>query len=774
MNFWHFSPHDATAPSLHGSHDLGLVVVSVLVSMLAALAALSVIDRLRLLATTKSRLGWLTTGSIAMGSGIWAMHFTGMLAFSLPAEVRFLLAPTLASFAPAVIGSLIALHTLSGKHTSARAMFVAAAAFAVAIAAMHFIGMEAMHIEGAKIAYDPPLFALSIVLAYGLALTALYVRFIVEDSATAARRIPQKWVLPIAAVAMGIAVAGMHYTAMSAAHFVAMPEIHLPPDAAYFEPGSMVVAVVGLFGIIAGLTIAGVAIDRRINEAASALIEGQLHHHAVVENMRDGLIVVSSTGRIQSINPAATSIFGYQARDVIGEPLGRILPLEDNELESYVDTLRDAIGLHKDRGNIALKIGGHAIQIGQSRSTMLMVRVRDEVETLERRLRRLAAAVEHTEEAILIMDADLRVAYMNPSFERAFASTARNSLGVDVSVALGIGADSPVYANLKEALARSMIWQGRIVTTRRDGSQRQIDMSVSPVRNEINLVTNFVAFLRDMTSKLAVDQQLQQAQRRESAVQAAADVAKEISAPIQLATKSIRFLVDNVDPLLDAVWNYRKLLEPNAGATSLEQHRASLEQIGATLDLDSISREIPRALAAAEDSLARIASIVGVMNGVSPLDANALSHADINAAIREAVATARTRWASTADIELDLADNLPPVPCYVAEINKVLLSLLANAANTPNPSLRTARKTRVVVATRVDGDSVEITVRDNGPGVPEGTTSHMFDRGQPLADSHDAIVKKHGGALTCDSLPGVATTFRIRIPLQRTAAERRA
>jgi signal transduction histidine kinase len=261
---------------------------------------------------------------------------------------------------------------------------------------------------------------------------------------------------------------------------------------------------------------------------------------------------------------------------------------------------------------------------------------------------------------------------------------------------------------------------------------------------------------------------LQQAQRRESVVQAAADVANQISSPMQLARSGVRLLADSVVPLLNLVRNYHRLLESDTASSA--ERRASIEELATTLDLDLVSREIPRALAEAEENLTRIASIVDAMKGVANASPTATEPTDFNTAVRNTVAAARNRWKSVADIELELADKLPLVPSDVADLNQVVMNLLANAADTLIQSPQPDRKGRIVVTTRVDGDRIEIGVRDNGPGVAEGAATHVFDPGQRLAMSRDVIVSKHSGTLTCDSLPGVATTYRIRIPVQRAAA----
>lgn len=782
MNFWHFLPSGVEpGPALPGSYDAWLVALSFSLAILGSLAALSVLGRLRLLSTPGRRLVWLSAGSFAMGSGIWAMHFTGMLAFSMPAPMRFLLVPTVASFVPAVVGSYVALYTLSLQRTDRRSMLLAAGAVAGAIAAMHFVGMEAMIVEGAMMLYEPRLFALSVVVAYLLALTALCVRIVVEDFTRNTRRISAAWAQPIAATVMGAAVAGMHYTAMAAARFVADVHTHAPADALFVAPTSMSLAVGALGAIIAGLTIAGVAVDRRLGDASQAVMESKLRHRTVVEHIRDGLIVVADGGRIQSVNPAASRIFGYEVDELVGTQLSRILPWDTDSLAGYVDALSDASGIHRDGSPVALQITGHELRVGRTLATTLIVRCRDELETLERRLRRLAAAVEYTEEAIVILDADLRIVYVNPGFERKFTAAARGAIGKEASVALGVATDSMTYQGIKDALARSTVWQGRVVSTRRDGRDRQIDVSISPVRNEINIVTSFVVFLRDMTEKLSVERQLHQAQRLESIGQLAAGIAHEINTPAQFVADNIHFLNDNFAGLLRVLRRYRELLDPTAENRSWQERHAIMEETSSAVDLDFVCKEIPRALAEAEEGISRVASIVRAMKEFSHPGSGHLEPADLNAAIKSTITVCRNRWKYVADLDLELADDLPLVPCQVSELNQVFLNLIVNAADALAESPPEGQKGRIVVATRLVDGQVEISVRDNGPGIPDTSTSRIFEpffttktvgkgTGQGLAIARDTVVNKHGGTLTFDSLPGVATTFRIRLPLRQSDA----
>lgn len=150
-----------------------------------------------------------------MGCGIWAMHFNGMLAFYLPIPVSYGVGVTLLSLVPAILGSGAAIYFMAHTELGWKGLQFGALLMAVGIGTMHYTGMEAMHMEGIM-RYDFILFCLSIVVADVLAMLAIYIRFVLGQRFS----LPMYWILPVAAVVMGNAVAGMHYTAMAAAEFL--------------------------------------------------------------------------------------------------------------------------------------------------------------------------------------------------------------------------------------------------------------------------------------------------------------------------------------------------------------------------------------------------------------------------------------------------------------------------------------------------------------------------------------------------------------------------
>ncbi|RYE61124.1 MAG: sensor histidine kinase, partial [Hyphomicrobiales bacterium] len=191
-----------------GVYDPVLVSLSILVAVFASFAGLSLARRM-VVAGGRARALWLITAAFALGGGIWAMHFVGMLAVSIPGlRISYDPGLTAISFA-APIGLTGSALAIAASNVGSRArLALAGSVMAVGVLAMHYLGMAAMQMH-ALVGYDPILVSLSVLIAFVASLVAVWLAFA-----------KHKLVHRLAAsLAMGIAIAGMHYTAMSAASF---------------------------------------------------------------------------------------------------------------------------------------------------------------------------------------------------------------------------------------------------------------------------------------------------------------------------------------------------------------------------------------------------------------------------------------------------------------------------------------------------------------------------------------------------------------------------
>ncbi|MHB2052950.1 putative bifunctional diguanylate cyclase/phosphodiesterase [Pseudomonas sp. VEM90] len=197
---------------LTGSYSSSLVLISLCVAILASYTALDLTGRI---ATAKGRAAylWMGGGALAMGIGVWSMHFIGMLAFSLPIDLGYDLALTALSLLIAVLSSGFALWLVSQPSLPALQLGFGALIMGSGIACMHYTGMAALRMLPG-IDYDPTLFGASLLIAVGASAAALWIAFRLRKHTPYVRQIRG-----LAAVVMGFAIVGMHYTGMAAANF---------------------------------------------------------------------------------------------------------------------------------------------------------------------------------------------------------------------------------------------------------------------------------------------------------------------------------------------------------------------------------------------------------------------------------------------------------------------------------------------------------------------------------------------------------------------------
>jgi diguanylate cyclase len=223
-------------------YNAWLVSLSVIVAVFASYTALELAARIPS-ANIVAAKWWLIGGSVAMGLGIWAMHFIGMLALVLPIQLSYDVTLTILSMVLPVVVSGLALRTVSFRSVTGRSIVLAGVVMGAGICSMHYIGMHALRVIPA-ISYDHKLMWASFAIAIGASLVALWLAFHI--------RIKERTIFskPAGAVVMGVAIAGMHYTGMASAQFA--PDAHSAPgglvDSNWLAGGVALIT----FGVLAG------------------------------------------------------------------------------------------------------------------------------------------------------------------------------------------------------------------------------------------------------------------------------------------------------------------------------------------------------------------------------------------------------------------------------------------------------------------------------------------------------------------------------------------
>jgi PAS domain S-box-containing protein len=314
---------------MHGTHEAPLVALSILIAICASYTALTLAGRVAV-ARGRARVAWLLGGCIAMGSGIWSMHFVAMLAFHLPVPISYDVPPVALSHFAAVAASAFALWVASRSNVGTVRLCAAGLCLGLAIVAMHYTGMAAVRVQ-ARLTYDPVLVAASVAIAVGASTVALWLfLWLRNDNSRRGRSFRAG-----AAVVMGLAIAGMHYTAMAAARFTEIGT-YVPVESRYLlgSAGLAVPVVLGAFVILA-LTLLGSITDHWVRAklaAAEALRESEERYRSVLGEIDEVIFRTDAAGRLTFLNPAWAQITGYSPEESLGAQLLDFVHSDDREL----------------------------------------------------------------------------------------------------------------------------------------------------------------------------------------------------------------------------------------------------------------------------------------------------------------------------------------------------------------------------------------------------------------------------------------------------------
>ena len=290
---------------LTGYYDYRLVALSLVIATLASYAALDLGGRVTA-ARGRPRFLWLTGGAAAMGMGIWSMHYIGMLAWKLPVEVFYHWPTVVYSLLAAVVASAVALFVVSRPEMGLRAIGVGGVLMGTGIAAMHYIGMEAMRLP-AMCHYSPAVVSLSILLAVAISLAALWLTFNLRAETKSAG-----WRKLASALLMGAAIPAMHYTGMAAITLTPMKSnVDLAHSVGVTSLGTFGIGAVALMVLM--LAILTSFIDRRFSAQALELHLSEQRYRQLVESAqvilwRSGLDLAD----FSYVNQQAEDLLGYQ------------------------------------------------------------------------------------------------------------------------------------------------------------------------------------------------------------------------------------------------------------------------------------------------------------------------------------------------------------------------------------------------------------------------------------------------------------------------------
>jgi PAS domain S-box-containing protein len=768
---WHFFPifeRLDPATAYPGTYNLGLVVTSVAIAILAAFVALSISGRIVAATTPRARYAWASAGAISMGGGIWSMHFVGMLAFSLPCGITYEPVGTLLSMIPGMLASGIALGAISKPHEPGLSrLTVSAVLMGVGIAAMHYSGMAAMRPE-ALLRYDPALVAVSVVVAVVLAFVSLSIRFQFHrlQSSPMAATI-------IAASVMGCAIAGMHYTAMQASVFFPLPDA--PTYSMALSP-TLLALLITIFTVLIAVSTLVATFAGRQSELALSLSAEMSRRKRIEEDLRRSEAYLAEAQKITHTGSWAYDVanrrvtysseehhrlFGFDPAAGMpgaGDWVRRIHP-DDREtaIQTMEQTIRDRRGyelehrvVHPDGTIKFVHTIGHPVfnPLGDlaevvGTSTDITDRKREEYLTEQ--------VSERLPDLVSIIGRDYRYRRVNPTYERVSRIPVEKVVGMHVGDVVGREMfDRLVKPNLDRCLAGEA---GEEVSVAEwfdsPGGREYWVVTYSPLKLESERVDAALVVGRDLTEQMLASEKLRDAQMQLTHVNRIATIGQLTASIAHEVNQPIGALVTNAHAALRIL---------SAEPPDLNQAREAL---------DDIIRDGRRV----SDVIYRIRALVKK----APAQADPL---DINQVIIETVALARGEiLRHDVSLKTQLGSDLPPIRGDRVQLQQVMMNLVMNAVEAM--SAVNERTRELQIATDKDReDHVSIRVSDSGPTLEPESLNRFFEAfystkptgmGVGLSICR-SIIEAHEGRIWATANMPRGVTLHITLPVSGKAA----
>lgn len=484
-----------------GVYDPALVALSIAIAVFAAHAALGVSGRIGSSRSWREKWIWTLVGALTMGCGVWAMHFIGMLAFTLPCAVSYDPGITLLSMLPSILSSGLVLRIISRPELPRGQLLAGGVLLGTGIGAMHYTGMAAYRLDG-LVRYDPFLFWLSIAVAIGLAILAVWVRARLPGHFQFSPRLFEG----LSALVLGAAVSGMHYTAMAAAYFISDGRPDLPDSG--LTPTFLALSIGATVSLLIAVVLA-TTLAYRQRDLARRIQASEQRVRRILETTQEGFLMTDVDGVLVEVNPA----FAHMMQASEAQLLGRSLLdfTRGHNQEQLLDELRRRLRAEQSSYEIELtrpdgtdlpcKISATPIIDEQEQVSGAFALISDlsSRRQHEAYMRQVLAMFENTAEGVVLTDIHGAIISVNPAFSRITGYSEAEAIGANPSMLKSGRHDADFYRAIWGEVLATGHWQGEIWNRRKNGEIYPEWLTISAVLHEDGKLQNYVGVFSDIS-----------------------------------------------------------------------------------------------------------------------------------------------------------------------------------------------------------------------------------------------------------------------------------
>ncbi|MFY9853802.1 MAG: PAS domain S-box protein [Terracidiphilus sp.] len=740
---------------LYDYFDYRFVALSVCISILAAYAALDLVERI----TARrgwARVVWLYGGAMAIGIGIWAAHFVGISAFQLRVSVRYDWPSMLLALVTAVGACGVALYIVSRPTMGTSSSLAGSIIMGTGIAGMHYISMDAMRIEAMR-AYSFRGVALSVLVAIVTCFLVLKWAFVRQKDSSS-----WGWHKFLNSFVLGLSIPVTYAVSMRAVSFTPDQSISLGlANAVTINAFSLAIISIATI-IILGHVLMISAIARKFGLKARQLTESEIQLRTIFDSLTEGIVVLDKNYNLVQMNPAATRFLGLPSRTLSAEAIKGMI--EEYTLDGELIPDEQWPGARALRGDFVdnLELRLHSIYTGTSviaevstapivnaagETSQIVITYRDVTERkrIDETRSRLAAIVESSEDAIIGKDLHGVVTSWNKGAENIFGFAAEEMIGQSIMRLLPSGREHEEEEILESIRQRKTVKRSESIRLRKDGQAIHVSLTISPILDAKNKVVGVSKIASDITGKKMLERQLRQSQKMEAIGQLTGGIAHDFN-------NLLGVIVGNLD-----------LLERQVPENQVALKRVQTAQKAAARGADLTRRML--ALASKED--------------LNPVNLR------LEDAIQEVIELAGRALGPEIKIVTSFDKSVPAVYIDAAGLESALLNLAVNARDampkggtlTIDTQLCNLEESFPPVQTGdiLPGQYARVSVTDTGFGMSRETldralepffTTKARNKGTGLGLSMVyGFARQSGGTVRLYSEQGIGTTASLYLPL---------